>query len=267
MQRLIFYKSDIYDSSYMKLKVSDNINRYRLAIVTRLLEMQEDPEIVKAIANNYIGISKTLEEAEAKAVRNIDEVIDAFNAIEDFINEIDNKNKTYVNSTIGKIKFLLSEEDNIIGKINTILKHVKVMNKSGKIDKALRLVDSLFDFKTHKIYSMDSLYSPRGAYSRNYNQILDDVGLDSFELTPEFMEQFKSSYNEEYITSFMNNYMQDDMMQASKIIDYECSDDIMMMMIYSVILAVDKNYIVEVKDDIIDHKKYILKDFIIRRRV
>lgn len=267
MERLIFYKTDIYESSYMKLKVSDNINRYRLQIVTRLKEMQNDDVIVKAIANNYISISKTIEDAENKAIRNIDEVIDAFNAIEDFISEIDNKNRTYVNSTIGKIKFLLSEEDNVIGKINTILKHIKNQNANGKIDKAMRLVEGLYDLRTQKTMSEESLYTPRGSYSRNYNQVLDDVGLDSFEMTPEFMEQFKTSYNEEYITSFMDTYMIDNTMRASSIIDYDCGDDIIMMMVYSVILAVDKNYIVEISDEIVDHKKFKMKDFVIKRRV
>lgn len=266
MERLIYYKTDVYESSYMKLKVSDNINRYRLAIVTRLKEMQNDDIIVKAIANNYLSVSKTIEEAETKAIRNLDEVIDAFNAIEDFISEIDNKNRTYVNSTIGKIKFLLSEEDNVIGKLNTILKHIKNMNQKGKVDKAMRLVEGLYDLRVQKTYSEDSLYTPRGSYSRNYNQILDDVGLESFEMTPEFMEQFKTSYNEEYILSFMNTYMIDNTMRASGIIDYECGDDIVMMMVYSVILAVDKNYIVEICDNTIEHRKFRLRDFIIKRR-
>lgn len=266
MEKLIFYKTDIYDSSYVKLKVSDNINRYRLAIVTRLKEMQNDEVIVRAIANNYLALFSTIEDAEERAIRNIDEVIDAFNAIEDFIKEIDNKNRTYVNSTIGKIKFLLSEEDNVIGKLNTILKYIKTSNQKGKIDKAMRLAEGLYDLRVQKVYSEDSLYSPRGSYSRNYNQVLDDVGLDSFEMTPEFMEQFKTSYNEEYIASFMDTYMVNDAMRASSVIDYDCGDDIVMMMVYSVILAVDKSYGVEICDNTVEHKKFRLRDFIIRRR-
>lgn len=265
MERLIFYKTDIYDSSYVKLKVSDNINRYKLAILTRLKEMENDETVLRAIATNYTAGTRSIEEAERRAIRNIDEVIDAFNAIDDFINEIDNKNKTYVNSTIGKIKFLLSEEDNIIGKLNTILKHVKTCNEHGKIDKAMRKVESLYDFRSQKVFSSDSLYTPRGTYARNYNQVLDDVGLGSFEMTPEFMTQFKSLYNEEYITSFMDSCMIDNCMQASSILQYDSEDTTVLMLVFSVILAVDKNYTVDIQDGIIDHKKYKLKDFIIKR--
>ena len=267
MEKLILYKNDVYDSSYVKLKVSDNIDRYRLSIVTRLKEMQSSQTIVEAISKNYIAYTSSQYDAEMKAIRYIDEVIDAFNALEDFIAEIDNKNRTYVNSTIGKIKFLLSEEDNIVGKINTILKHIKDQNKKGKIDKAMRLTEGLYNLRTHKVFNQEgSLYTPRGNYSRNYNQVLDNVGLESFEMTDEFLEQFKSSYNEDYIQSFMDSNIINDVMRASSIIDYECDDNTVMMMIYSVIFAVDKNFAVELCDNIIEHKKFRLRDFIIRRR-
>ena len=112
-----------------------------------------------------------------------------------------------------------------------------------------------------------SLYTPRGSYSRINNPILDSVGIDGFELTEEFLEKYKSSYNEDYILSFMNNHMVNETMKASSIIEYDTDDDTVMMVVYSVIMAVDKNYKVELIDNIIDHKKFRLKDFIIRRDV
>ncbi len=267
MEKLVMYKTDIYDSSYTKLKVTDNINRYRLQIVTRLKEFESDETIIQAISNNYIQVSKTPADAYQRAIRNIDEVIDAFNAIDDFIKEIDNKNRNYINSTIGKIKFLLSEEDNVIGKLNTILKYIKDSNAKGKVDKAIHLAEDLYNFRIQKSFVCeDSLFTPRGGYSRNYNQILDDVGLDGFTMDDEFMEQFKTSYNEEYIEQFLDHYMIDNEFVASKVLDYDCDDDMVLMVVYCVILAVDKNFIVELNDNIIDHKKFKLRDFVIRRR-
>ena len=52
MERLIRYKNEVYDKSYVKLKVSDNIDRYRLNIVTKLEEYQSDETIVKALSKN-----------------------------------------------------------------------------------------------------------------------------------------------------------------------------------------------------------------------
>ena len=266
MERLIRYKNEVYDKSYVKLKVSDNIDRYRLNIVTKLEEYQSDETIVKAISKNYVAVTKTEEEAISKAIRNIDEVIDAFNAIEDFITEIDNKNRNYINSTIGKIKFLLSEEDNIIGKLNTILKFVKDQNKKGKQDRAIRIIDGLYNLPQLKVYDMEgSLYTPRGGYQRNANQVLDDVGFD-FDLNPEFLSQFRTAYNEEEVANFLDANLVDGVFQASKILRYDCTRTEFMMVVYSIILAVEKSYVVEILDDTkVETEKFIIKDFIIKK--
>ncbi|MGM9969393.1 MAG: Wadjet anti-phage system protein JetA family protein [Anaeroplasma sp.] len=266
MEKLINYKNDIYDKSYVKLKVSDNIDRYRLSIITRLEEMQSNEVIVKAISKNYVTLSKNEDEAIQKAIKNIDEVIDAFNAIEDFISEIDNKNRNYINSTIGKIKFLLSEDDNVIGKLNTILKFIKDSNKNNKIDKAMRMVDSLYNLATLKVFTQENtLYQPRGGYSRNYNQLLDEMGLEDFTMDSEFMEQFKSSYNEEEIANFLDAHLVDGIFDASKILEYDSPHSIFMMVVYSIILAVEKGYTVEIRDELIEIKRFVIKNFIIKK--
>lgn len=265
MERLIRYKNEVYDKSYVKLKISDNIDRYRLNIITKLEAMQENETILRAVAKNYMNQTKTEEEAISKAIRNIDEVIDAFNAIEDFIAEIDNKNRNYINSTIGKIKFLLSEEDNVIGKLNTILKFIKDQNKKGKIDRAMRMADGLYNLPTLKVYDMEgSLYSPRGTYQRNANQILDDVGLE-FEMSNEFMEQFKTAYNEEEITKFLEAHLYDGVFQASKVLEYNCTRSQFMMVVYCIILAVEKSYTIEIVDNPIETARFVIKDFIIKK--
>ena len=63
----------------------------------------------------------------------------------------------------------------------------------------------------------------------------------------------------------MNYYMRDGVMQASKLVEYDSADDLILNVVYSVILAVDRGYKVEILDDIVNHQKYIFKDFIIRK--
>ncbi len=266
MERLIAYKNDIYDTSYTKLKIADNIDRYRLSIITRLEEMQSNESIINAISKNYLPFTKTAEQAVDKAIRQIDEVIDAFNAIEDFINEIDLKNKNYINSTIGKIKFLLTEEDNVVGKLNTILKYVKDSNKEGKIDKALRLVDGLYNLPVIKVIDgTNSLYQPRGSYSRNYNQLLDEFSLDGFEMNDEFMTQFKNLYNEDEIKAFIAKNTTDGSFLASKVLNYEATRERLVMVIYSIIYASEHKYLINIFDEYVKTKDYMIRNFEIKK--
>ncbi len=267
MEKLISYKNDIYDKSYSKLKIQDNIDRYRLKIITELEEMQENETIVRAISYNYAALSKNDDEAISKAIRRIDEVIDAFNAIEEFVSELDNKNRDYINSTIGKIKFLLSEEDNVVGKLNTILKYVHDTNQKGNIDKSLRLVDKLYEFPQLKVFNGESsLYTPRGNYLRNYNQYLDDYDIGGFELDEEFMKQFKNSYNEDEIKAFLEANMPIGVFIASSVLDYDCDRAMFLMVIYCIIYAAEHAYDVKILNEFVDTRDYKIKNFEIRKK-
>ncbi|MDE6655390.1 MAG: hypothetical protein K2J85_00190, partial [Anaeroplasmataceae bacterium] len=266
MERLMTFKTEIYDRSYLKMKTSDNINRYRLSIVSKLEALTNDSFAMSMIVNEYKRKYHLPEVAEQKAVKAIDEVIDVFNSIDTFVTEIDNKNRTYINATIGKIKFLLSEDDNIIGKLNAVLKHIKTANEKGKVDKAMRLVDTLYTLNQTKVYTQDnSLYSPRGSYTRNYNQTLDAISLD-FTLTQEFLQQFKSAYNEVEIKNFLEANMLDNKLQASDVIQYNSENITVLMTVYSLMYAAGLDYTITVSDKVIEHKKYRLKDFTIERR-
>ena len=267
MERLMTFKTEIYDRSYLKMKTSDNINRYRLAIVSKLEELSANEFAMSMIVNDYKRKYPTVELAVQRATRTIDEVIDVFNSIDGFVSEIDNKNRTNINSTIGKIKFLLSEDDNIIGKLNTILKHIKTSCAKGKTEKAMRLVDTLYSLNQTKIFVQEnSLYAPRGSYTRNYNQTLDALGLEGFELTEEFMKQFKSAYNEIEIKNFMESNMLENKLQASQLIHYNTDNLTVLMTVYSLMYASNLEYHIEILDSKIEHKRYSLHDFIIERR-
>lgn len=267
MERLMTFKTEIYDRSYLKMKTSDNINRYRLAIVSKLEELTNDRFAMDMIIQDYYKSGTTYEAATMKASRAVDEVIDVFNSIDGFVSEIDNKNRTYINSTIGKIKFLLSEEDNIIGKLNRILRHIKVSKANNKLDKCMRLVDSLYTMNTLKIYNKESsLYTPRGSYSRNYNQTLDTIGLEGFEITDDWLKQFKSAYNEIEIANYLEAHLVDDRLRASQVINYDSDDMTVLMTVYSLMFASNQEFDVTISDEKLVHKHYRMRDFTIERR-
>ena len=267
LERLVSFKPEVYDRSYLKFKTSDNINRYRLSIVLKLSELSANELAMSMIVGDFRHRYPSLELASQKATAAIDEIIDVFNSIDAFVSEIDNKNRTYINSTIGKIKFLLSEDDNVIGKLNRILKYVKDGAKADKLDKSMRLVDSLYDLNQFKLYSAEnSLYTPRGNYSRNYNQLSDSIGLDGFELTDEFLNQFKTAYNEVEIDRFLTEHLVDHRLCASQLISYDCPSSQVLMTIYALMYASNLDYTITILENEISHRLYRLKDFIIERR-
>ena len=267
MENLVSYRENFVEQGYMKLKMGDNINRYRLRIVSKLEEYEENGNVLEAISINYPNLDK--DKAITKAIRDIDEIIDVFNSLDEMITEIDEKSKTYVNSTIAKIKFLLSEDDNVIGKINKILKYVRSENKEGHIEKALKMVNGMYKLEANRSLSESSLYIPRGAYKHNYNLMLDNDTLFDFDIEADFIKQYQTPYSEEIAKSFLLNHLKDNEMYGNDVIKYDTNEDTCMLAIYSILYALEDNeeYEVLVINEKITNVNLRMKNFLIRKKV
>lgn len=267
MENLVSYRENFVEQGYAKLKMSDNINRYRLRIVSRLEEYETSELILTAIGTNFPKVPE--EKRMMMAIRNIDEIIDVFNSLDGLITEIDEKSKTYVNSTIARIKFLVSEDDNIIGKLNGLLKYVRKSNKEGHIDKAISQINGLYKLKNNRAINESSIYIPRGAYKHNYNLMLDDNVLFDFDIESDFIKQYQTPYSEDIAKSFLYEHLKDDRFYGSDVILYNTDKDTCMLAIYAILYALDneKDFEVLVLDKKIENIRLRMKDFLIRKKV
>ena len=242
MESLIDYKVELVDKAYHRLKTSDNVNKYRLEIVNRLDAFLCDPAIMEQISIAYRQRYANLDDAYRRASRDLTEMIDIFNSLDDMITEIDAKNKTYINSTIGKIEFLLKDDNNIPGKINIILKHISTMHKKGKVDTAINMVQPIFRLRSFKSVNEASLYSPRGAYSKPEPQRLVDTHVDIMGVANEFFRENETVYTEDNVLKFVDQKMVKNILQASSIINEDSGIDDILMLVYSLIYTNSKEF-------------------------
>lgn len=265
ISKLMDYKTELVDNGYARLKTGDNINKYRLPIVSKLESFEQNDNIMYMIQEEYKGRYFNPEDAAKRAYRDIDEMIDVFNSLDSYITEIDYKNKKYIDSTIGKIKFLLSEDDNITGKINSILKYIKIQNKHNHLDGAIQTCQSMFTLKQIKTYNQNtSLYSPRGRYSRTLNQGLDLSDFDFDFTSNDFVKEYSLPYDKETIIKFTSKYAIEGEIRASEIIDYNSDLDTVMGLIYTLLYACEESWPVEKLENIVTHYKFKFNDFIIK---
>ena len=268
MENLMNYREDFVENGYAKLKMSDNINRYRLKIITALEEYQNNEDLMIVVATkNYPKLS--IDKSLIKANRDIDEIIDVFNALDDIISKIDEKTRTYINSTIGKIKFLLSEDDNVIGKLNKILKHVYNENKTDHVDRAVKLLNTAIHLGNNRAIDERSLYVPRGVYKRNFNLLLDDSRLEGFDIEADFFDAYQAPYQEGDTRMFLENHLANGDFYGNEVIKNETDKSICMMSIYSILFALENenDYDVEVLNSLIFNKHLKMKNFVIRKKV
>lgn len=262
MKRLMEYNDEIFSPTYTKLKTADNINKYRLDIVNRLESISANEVAMKQIAEDYMFRFRNPSLALDKANRDLDEMVDVFNQLDEFITGIDEKNKTYINSTIGKVKFLLNEEDNIIGKLNTILKYVKIQNKNGKTDKALNDIKSVVNLPSVKGYSESSLYTPRGRYERGDYSSLDLDRFDFESLGDDVLKGFKSKYDVVFMDKFIKSNLDDDgTLCAKDVVNVNGDQEDALNCIFILIFASENGYKIEKLDDMIVTSYFKMANF------
>ncbi|MGD9910765.1 MAG: Wadjet anti-phage system protein JetA family protein, partial [Candidatus Izemoplasmatales bacterium] len=267
---LVNYKVELVDQAYYRLKTSDNINKYKLNIISKLENYQQDPFIIETIAREYLPKSKNnMELAKVKVNKKIDDMIDIYNALDSIIDEIDEKNKVYVNSTIAKIKFLLNDDENIIGKLTTILKHTAKEMKLYHTDSALKTINPLFNIRTHAVIGESSIFTPRGAYARSNAQFLVENDLTpSVELQEAFYKEFETNYSEDVIKKYLLNiFMAKNKVRASELLHKDMSEEAVLRLLYILVYAGDEmNYFINPLEDKIDHDRFLMEDFEIVRR-
>lgn len=266
---LVNYKVELVDQAYSRLKTSDNVNKYKLFIIKKLEEYQQNPVVMDIISREYlVAANNNPELAKVRANKKIDDMIDIYNSLEYIIDEIDRKNKVYVNSTIAKIKFLLNDDQNIIGKLNSILRFTADNIKKYKTDQALKTISPLITIKTHNVINNNSLYTPRGAYSHTDAQyLLENDITPSNALQEAFYKEFETNYSEEVIRKYLQAmFKQQSIIKASDLVKEDISDETIMRLLYILVYADGElNYYIRPLDTQIHHKRFKLNDFQIIR--
>ena len=266
---LVNYKVELVDQAYSRLKTSDNVNKYKSFIIKKLEEFQQNPVIMDIISREYLtNAHNNTELARVRANKKIDDMIDIYNSLEYIIDEIDRKNKVYVNSTIAKIKFLLNDDENVIGKLNQILRYTADNIKKYKTEQALKTISPLFQIKSHNVINNNSLYTPRGAYSHSDAQyLLDNEITPSDALQEAFIKEFETNYSEEVIKKYLQAvFRQQSVIKASDLVKEDISDETIMRLLYILVYADGElNYYIRPLDTQIHHKRFKLNDFQIIR--
>lgn len=271
MISLMSHKEEILDKVYLKLKVNENINKYKFTIIKKLTEILDNPAILNQVAEYYLSYANfNYDESYELSVLKINEVIDIFNSFEKIINEIDEKNKIYINTTIQKIKFLLNDDTDVIGQLTTILKYTKEQVKKGKTSQVLNTLSPMFKFFNNKLLSSDSLFTPRGYYrTKDLPSIMIDIDFDISQLEEDFYKQYQTDYTEEEVLKQVENILSDKQeIKASLIYDKNnFTEDDMILLLYIIVYSTyETNYEIDILDEKVTLGKYKFNDFIISRR-
>lgn len=121
------YQNDIFSKPFRRIHTSENISIFRKSIIERLKRILNDENILNLSISGYMDVEECddLEIARENIVNMINNIIYAFEyTYDDIVGDINYRNSKYIESAISRAKFLLSNNNDIEGKINQVLKSI-----------------------------------------------------------------------------------------------------------------------------------------------
>ena len=270
VELLAQYKDEIMDRAYFKLKTFDNINKYKLDIVRKLEAMQEDPDVMSIISNDYLFLaSNDVNMARFIANKQINDCIDIYNSLEGIMDEIDKKNRDYITQTLSKVKYLINDSVDVASELNTIITHYASKVKKGQSESGFQEIRKLFELNVDKTLSIQSLSVPRGTYKKTEVNKLSKETLNFTGMTESFFQVFRAAYKEEDIKKLLDESIEPgDEKDMTYFFPYDSTRKEVIKLLYIVVfIAGMDNYELIDTDEYIETKNYIVKDFRIRRRI
>lgn len=157
------YHKDIGSKAYHRIKTSDNISHFRLSIIENLKIILEDGLIWDKAVRGFMEIEQVDDYLVADELLKgkILYMISSFNNYDEIIEEIEMKHTKYLSSALARAEFLLSNSNNMEGKIKQILSFIAdefnndvSINLNDESDDIL----NIFDIFPQSFIDGDSLY-------------------------------------------------------------------------------------------------------------
>jgi len=259
------------DRIYHPIKTLDSIHRYMSPIQTILTDILANDELLKSMRERAILIRnhKDKQHAQDEIIHAIDYIMDSYNTVGYLISEIDRKHSNYTKSSIEKIKYLMTADQSIQGKLAEALK-LYAKADDNKREVLADIMENKISASRQYFFDSGSLYH-KNIKGRRTNQppLKVEQNSELSEIAERYLlRQISESFSSSRIRAFINNLFREgnDKIEAKHIALNEDTDFI--LLILAVIRQDEKGmpYSIEVKDTRIEINGYSIPDMVIYRR-
>ena len=128
------YQKKVVEQIFIPLKTKDSVSRFKGNISSILIKWLRNPTIMNELGRQafYSGQYKSLDEALSSCFNKINFIIQKLEEAENLLNEIDNRNNSYVSAVTQKLKYIVNSNKNSKKRLLTILKKYKGMSEEQK---------------------------------------------------------------------------------------------------------------------------------------
>jgi len=272
------YNDEIGSKAYHRLLTSDNISRFRNNILSKLDEIRSNRDTMEKVAWGYQRIEgcDDIDTAREESLKMITGILDYYNSYDALIAQITEKHTKYLNQTVKRAKFLLTNTNNVEGKINTILRYLsESCNRDfqDNIDEdAPDELCALFNIFPQGFISEESIMTmPISRKITDVEEVLDSAEISEEEKQKaqrKLYAKYKNRFSRKNIDSYVINGLLADKTTV-KASDIPCEtkrDMIRIAFIHMYGQDLHAAYMVTTTENIVSNQGFVFRDFEVRRK-
>jgi hypothetical protein len=236
-----------------------------------LAEVLGDETLVQSMCERAMNIKKyeDISQANEVIVKDIDYVLDSYQALGSLVSEIDRKHSAYTKSSIEKIQYLMTADQTIKGKLAEILQSYASMREDKR--------EQLAGIMENNIYAgRQEFLDVRSLYHKNVrnrridrtplviDQNSNPIGLSENDL----IKQINNGYPVARVRAFVENLFANGNNEiAAKDIQITCDSDFILL-ILAVIRQGERGmpYTVKIGDGQVEQNGYLIPNMVIRKK-
>lgn len=229
------YKGLIMDRIYHPLKTLDSVPRFKIPIVKILSKWLTDNILRDKMLEQAIlrGKYKTKEAASEDIIMKISEISDAYEKLDEMLDDIDRKNSAYTNASIEKMRYLINSDRSIKGKIIELLKSISQNPKEitgisiEEMGKAVVLFKQAY-MDERSLYVRAARNKKKDGKPMEIKSGSDETGEQAL---AEFIQKAKNTYSHTRIMNFVKDLMEESDIAAMEDIDVNDDETFIMLML------------------------------------
>lgn len=248
------YVEEIVQKKYHILKTSDNFYIYKMDIKKCLRQMRENEEWIEEIRTRASQMGDTKDDV----LDLLDQIERGFDDIEHRIANMDKEHAKYVRATVTRLNYLLSGETDTKGLVVQLLNRMSAVEDVREQDAMLKKCGERMNLSLLEILSEKSLYKRRRPRTDFISKMAPDVAapdLDKEDVLK--LNRIQMRYSRSQIEEFIEDYMEDEVMDASKIpvMDEEAFEKLILAYDYST-RRNSKYMVLEEEPELIENGSY-----------
>lgn len=205
------YVEEIVRKKYHILKTSDNFYIYKMDIKKCLRDMRENEEWIETVRER----SKAMGDTKEDVLDLLDQIERGFDDIEHRISNMDKEHTKYVRATVTRLNYLLSGETDTKGLVIQLLNR---MSAGDDYEEILKNTGAKMNLSLLEMISEKSLYKKQKSRKDFISQMEDEKETEDLNREDVLkLNRIQVRYSRKQIEAFIENHMQDEVMDAAKL--------------------------------------------------